>query len=147
MANTSPTDRYRYAVASIAESGGGQVFAMRPAPEGKTIDTPYVLDVDAATNAAIEYQVGQHLVSPNYASDTVCIVGVIVGSGHEAELSTVNKNVSTPLRRFDPGILLIAVAGRDASPSTVPQEDVLMYKPAEVAATKRKRWWKFGGRG
>jgi hypothetical protein len=109
-----------------------------------------VLAIDDATEAALEHQVGLHVLSPNHRTDGVALVGVIVGAGHPAVLSAAGEDGSLrALREVDTTILRVEVAGPDARPpeGEVTYGDILLYRPTQPAAVKQRPWWQFWGRG
>ena len=129
-----PNPRSLYAVAAIREFGGSEVFCItRRLEDGEHAGAPFVLAIDDATEAALEHQVGLHVLSPNHKSDGIALVGVIVGAGHPAMLSAVEKDGSLrALREVDTTILSVEVAGPDARPpqGEVAYDGILLYRPA-----------------
>src|SRR4051812_1470724 len=125
--------RSRYAVAAIRKFGRSEVFCItRRLEDGENAGAPFVLAIDDATEAALEYQVGLHVLSPNHRHDGIALVGVIVGTGHPAMLSAVEEDGSLrALREVDTTILSVEVAGPDARPpeGEVTYDDILLYRP------------------
>ena len=146
-----PNPRSLYAVAAIREFGGSEVFCItRRLEDGEHAGAPFVLAIDDATEASLEHQVGLHVLSPNHKSDGVALVGVIVGAGHPAMLSAVEKDGSLrALREVDTTILSVEVAGPDARPpqGEVAYDGILLYRPAQPTAVRQRPWWRFWGRG
>jgi hypothetical protein len=144
----------RYSVASIRRFGDSDVFCgLRRIEDGEAVSAPYVLAIDAATEDALTYQVGVHLLTPNHKDDGVALVGVIVGGGHPALLMATEADRSLrTLREVDTTILNVEVAGPDAQPSAEDAlyEGVFLYKPREAPPsqpTQRRPWWRLWRRG
>jgi hypothetical protein len=152
MTLSSTTDyRTLYAVESIRKFGDNDVFCgLRTVGSDGMVAAPFALSVDATTEAAIKYQVGMHLLSPNYVPDGVSLVGVIVGGGHPALLSRVEDGgLLYSVREIDTTILFVEVSGPDSRRSSESPiyDGVLMYKPASIATVPPRPWWRFWQRG
>lgn len=150
MPPPSPSEAsFLYAVESVGDLSGSEVFwGVRPVEHDAVDSTPHVLTIDATTKAQMEFQIDLHINSSNYSDDTICVVGVIVGGGHPAQLSSRGPDASTRLlREIDTTILFIAVAGRNVSAGAQIQDGVLMYQPLGVTAVRPKSWWQFWRRG
>lgn len=77
----------RCAVSVIRKFGESEIFCgLRRIETLDAASEPYVLAMDDVTEAAIVYQVGVHISTPNHRNDSVALVGVIVGGGHPALL-------------------------------------------------------------
>jgi hypothetical protein len=141
----------RYAVAAVRQLDGGDVFCgLKPIGGRGDVASPYVLAVDKATEAALTYQVGVHVRTPNHKRDGVALVGVIVGGGHPAVLLAPERDGSLrPVREVDTTIVRVEVAGPDyrATDGEPAYGDIFLYNPRQAASLQRRAWWQFWRRG
>jgi hypothetical protein len=86
----------------------------------------------------------------NIADPPSELIGVIVGSGHPAQLSAVESESELRfLREIDTTILLVEVGGNNigSGQEASPHETVVMYAPQAAQTVQRQPWWRFWRRG
>jgi hypothetical protein len=146
MTERRPVNIQEHAITAVRHREGIDIFCgIRALAPGEAYWSPFVLAVDETVVAAFEDQIGVHVSSSDFTRTSVHVVGVIVGGGHPAVLSSVNRDGSLQfLREVDTTILFLEILGQDARTSDETQySGVRMYEPREVAEARRKPWWRF----